>query len=126
MGFMDFLKKKSDLGTGTEGLNFDSTAMSTDLNNPMQQQGFGNDFQQSNLNPSMSMAGMGNNAFGQSPIHQSMQPEQPQPNMEKDLQMISLKLDAIKSELDAVNQRLKNIELIAEREQQSKPVKKWY
>ena len=122
MGFMDFLKKKSDVGVGTEGLNFDSP-MTTDINNGMQQPpGFGNDFQQPSLSPSMNMSSMGGNAFGQSSMHQSMQPE---PSNEKDLQMISLKLDAIKSELDAMSQRLKNLELIAEREQ-SKTTKKWY
>jgi chaperonin cofactor prefoldin len=64
---------------------------------------------------------MGSSAFGQ-PMQQSI----PQSNdLQKDIQLISLKLDAIKSELDAVNQRLRNIESIAEREQ-IKPGKKWY
>jgi hypothetical protein len=125
MGFMDFLKKKSDLGTGTEGLNFDST-MPSDMNNGLQQPGFGTEFQQSNLNPSMSMNDMGSSTFGQSAMHQNTMPQQHDSNLEKDIQMISLKLDAIKSELDSVNQRLKNIESIAEREQQAKSVKKWY
>ena len=38
---------------------------------------------------------------------------------------IQEKLDAIKSEIDSMNQRLKNLESIAEREQ-SKTTKKWY
>lgn len=122
MGFMDFLKKRNDISTGTEGLNFDSTP-TTDLNSGLQQPGFGMDFQQqSSLSPSMSMSGMSGNTFGQSGMHQGMQPES---GVEKDLQMISLKLDAIKSELDAMNQRMKNLEMIAEREQ-SKTAKKWY
>ena len=122
MGFMDFLKKKNDVGTGADGLNFDST-MPTDLNSGSQQPAFGMDLsQQSNLSPSMSMSSMGNNTFGQPAPSQSIQPES---SMERDIQMMSLKLDAIKSELDSVSQRLKNIEMIAEREQ-SKTTKKWY
>ncbi|MGV8086845.1 MAG: hypothetical protein ACP5N1_04400 [Candidatus Woesearchaeota archaeon] len=123
MGFMDFLKKKSDVGTGVEGMNFDSAMPTTDFNTGLPQQGFGADLQQQNLSPSMNMSSMGGNAFGQPAMSQSM--PSAEPHLEKDLQMISLKLDAIKSELDAVNQRLKNLESIAEREQ-TKTAKKWY
>lgn len=46
-------------------------------------------------------------------------------DLQKDIQILSLKLDAIKSELDSMNQRIKNIESIAQKEQaQQRP--KWY
>lgn len=123
MGFMDFLKKKNDMSAGIDGINFDSTTPSTDFNMGASQQGFGADLQQQNLSPSMNMSSMGGNAFGQPAMSQNIPVAEPR--IEKDLQMISLKLDAIKSELDAVNQRLKNLESIAEREQ-TKTNKKWY
>ena len=92
-------------------------------------------------NPNPGMGGMDNaqmNEYGMPPAHapnydfatnlstmgmQSMQSNAPQQGMDKDLQIISLKLDAIKSELDNLNQRMKNLEMIAEKEQQPK---KWY
>jgi len=46
-------------------------------------------------------------------------------DLQKDIQILSLKLDSIKSELDAINQRIKNIESIAEKEQ-VQPRQKWY
>jgi hypothetical protein len=53
--------------------------------------------------------------------------QQPGSGLEKDIQIISLKLDAIKSEMDSMNQRIKNIEMIAEKEQQpTTPQKRWY
>jgi len=124
MGLMDFLKKRSDAGIGAEesspNAGFDNN-FSADNN--MQQAGLGNGFQPEQLNPSINLSTMNNNAFGQSSMSQ-MSPQQG-PDISKDLEMISLKLDAIKSELDAMNQRLKSLESIAEREQ-SKTNKKWY
>jgi hypothetical protein len=127
MGLMDFLKKKSDSGLGSEAASFDIG--NTDLNNP------GHNMNSQEINPAMNygehmgqatdfsaMSGMNNNTFGQSSMQQSM----PQgSDISKDLEVISLKLDAIKSELDAMNQRLKSLESIAEREQ-LKTNKKWY
>jgi len=131
MGLMDFLRKKSDSGIGLESSGMDSDPLaSVNAMNNMNNQSFnmnsGMEFQQDNsnmnsLNPSMSMSSMNGSAFGQ-PMQQSMAPPQ---DMQKDLQMISLKLDAIKSELDAMNQRMRNLEAIAEREQ-IKTGKKWY
>jgi prefoldin subunit 5 len=46
-------------------------------------------------------------------------------DLQKDIQIISLKLDSIKSELDAMNQRIKNIEAIAQKEQGGQR-QKWY
>ncbi|MBN2459259.1 hypothetical protein JXB28_03155 [Candidatus Woesearchaeota archaeon] len=48
-------------------------------------------------------------------------------NMGKDLEIINAKLDAIKAELDSVNQRLKRIERIAEGEREGPdyPKDKW-
>jgi hypothetical protein len=127
MGLMDFLKKRSDAGIGAEesGLNtnFDNS-FSTDNNINTPQTSFGSGFQpEQQLNPSMSLSTMNNNTFGQSPMSQMSQPQGL--DISKDLQMISLKLDAIKSDLDAMNQRLKSLESIAEREQ-LKTNKKWY
>jgi hypothetical protein len=117
MGFMDFLKKKSDSGLGSEASSFDLGKMEADSMTPATP---GMDFGQ---NPNMSnptdYSSMNSSSFGQS----SMQPQGQ--DMSRDIQMISLKLDSIKSELDAINQRLKSLEQIAEREQ-SKTTKKWY
>jgi hypothetical protein len=45
-------------------------------------------------------------------------------DMQRDMQMISLKLDAIKAELDAMSQRLRHLEMIAEKDSGKNP--KWY
>jgi hypothetical protein len=131
MGFMDFLKKKDDAGLnlGSDSLNFSNNGLPQDTPN-ISSPSFGNEFSSmnssNNMNPSMSMSSMNSQGFGQSSMTQST----PQGSgMERDLQMISLKLDAIKSELDAMNQRLKNLESIAEREQQQSKTNKqqrWY
>jgi hypothetical protein len=125
MGLMDFLKKKSDVGYSSEGMNFDNNfGAEANSMNSMPQSNFGSDFQpEHNLSPSMNLSTMNNTAFGQS--QNSMMPQSSGPDISKDLQMISLKLDAIKSELDAMNQRLRSLESIAEKEQ-SKTNKKWY
>lgn len=127
MGLMDFLKKKSDAGIGAEetgiGNSFDNSfSMDSNLNSASQAN-LGQGYQQEQLNPSINLSTMGNNAFGQSSL--SQMPQSQGPDISKDIQMISLKLDAIKSELDAMNQRLKSLESIAEREQ-IKTNKKWY
>jgi len=44
-------------------------------------------------------------------------PSQPTPTIEKDLQIIMAKLDAIKAELDSLQQRVQKIERIAEADQ---------
>ncbi|MGV8141181.1 MAG: hypothetical protein ACP5NW_01930 [Candidatus Woesearchaeota archaeon] len=121
MGLMDFLKKKSD-GVGSDELGLDSGEIGQDTLglSSMNNMNKGMEFQ-TDLNPSMNISTMNNSAFG----HTSMQPMQQESDIQKDIQVISLKLDAIKSELDAMNQRMKNLEMIAEREQ-SKTNKKWY
>lgn len=128
MGLMDFLRKKSDSGMGLEstGLDADPLGTSSPVNpsiNPSFNMNSGMEFQpeQNNLSPSMNMSAMGGPGFGQ-PMQQSMTQA---PDLQKDIQMISLKLDAIKSELDAMSQRLRTLESIAEREQ-LKTGKKWY
>ena len=135
MGLMDFLKKKNDSGMGmgaeTDGLNFNSNNLTADKTG-LPQSNFGQEYHldQNDLNPSMNMQGLSSmnsspSAFGQ-PVSVSQSPAQ-NSNMERDMQIISLKLDAIKSELDAMNQRLKNLESIAEREQlKANTQKKWY
>lgn len=124
MGIKDFFKKKD------AELDIDA---SLGLNSPADL-GLGNEFGNPNpANPSMG------NDFGQG-FHEQMQPsmnlssQQFQPvqqmqnqggDLQKDIQILSLKLDAIKAELDSMNQRIKNIESIAEKEQIQQP-KKWY
>jgi len=123
MGFMDFIKKRSDSGLGSEASSFDIGKMESDAMNPAQSTP-GTDFGRDH-NPGQSMDyGMMNNSssFGQPQMQQSMSQGS---DISKDIQMISLKLDAIKSELESMNQRLKSLESIAEREQ-SKTTKKWY
>jgi len=128
MGFMDFLKKKSDSGLGADASSFDIGKMDTDSMTMNQTQPTpGMDFGQShNLNPSSMDYSMNNssNSFGQSSMMQQSMPQGQ--DISKDIQMISLKLDAIKSELDAINQRLRSLESIAEREQIKTTTKKWY
>ncbi|GIU69896.1 MAG: hypothetical protein KatS3mg002_1132 [Candidatus Woesearchaeota archaeon] len=91
---------------------------------------------ESNLmnNPSKSFDNQGYGGFGQTfqeqPIlnqtsNSMSQSFQNPGDLQKDIQILSLKLDAIKAELDSINQRIKNIESIAEKEQ-SQQMKKWY
>jgi len=122
MGFMDFLRKKSDSGLGSDASSFDIGKMEADTMSPSTTQGM--DFgKEHNLNPSsMDYSSMNSNSFGQSSMQQPVPQGQ---DLSRDIQMISLKLDAIKSEMDAISQRLKNLESIAEREQ-LKTTKKWY
>ena len=126
MGLMDFLKKKNDAGIGGDGLNLDANRLTSD-HTGIPPSNFSGEYQfdqHEQLSPSMSMSSMNGGNFGQQSMHQPMQQES---NMEKDVQMISLKLDAIKSELDAINQRLRSLESIAEREQaRTISPKKWY
>jgi len=122
MGFMDFLKKKSDSGLGSEASSFDIG--NSDYDKMSATPSLGKDYgsEAGSMGPSADFSGMSGNSFGQSSMQQSMSQG---PDISKDIQMISLKLDAIKSELDAINQRLKSLESIAEREQ-IKSTKKWY
>lgn len=124
MGLKDFFKKKEP------ELDIDA---SLGLNSPSDVgSGLGNDFGNPNsMNPALG------NDFSQG-FHEQMAPsvnlssQQFQPvqqmsggDLGKDIQILSLKLDAIKAELDSMNQRIKNIEAIAEKEQVQQP-KKWY
>lgn len=124
MGFKDFFKKKdpdldidaslglspSDVGSGLGG----------DLSNPGlgMNQGMGNDFNQGFHDQLQPPINLSNQQF--QPVQQNSGGD-----LQKDIQILSLKLDAIKAELDSVNQRIKNIEAIAEKEQVQQP-KKWY
>ena len=120
MGIMDFLKKK-ERDTGFEG---GSVLDNNSFNNQNESSSFqNNDYKNDfmNSNSASNMSSMNSSSmFGQA--QQSMPPA----DLQKDLQVISLKLDSIKSELDAMNQRLKTIETIAESEQQKSKAKKWY
>jgi hypothetical protein len=120
MGIMDMFKKKDP------GLDIDSSLgldSGTDFGNPVMNslnQSPGNDFNQGfhdQLQPSINLSS------------QQFQPAQQMQSsggdLQKDIQILSLKLDAIKAELDSMNQRIKNIETIAEKEQVQQP-KKWY
>ena len=130
MAFGLFKKKKeedlgavgSDLGLGlNSGMNTGLGNSNTGLGNNLGLEPH-NDFMQSQntgfsqpypSEPTMNLSTM-----------QNQQSMQPQGDMQKDLQIVSLKLDAIKSELDSMNQRIKKIEEIAEKEQATQ--KKWY
>lgn len=89
--------------------------------------------QEQSQNPMMPQAFGQQQSFQQSNSFQNSQPTQSfqQPassDMQKDIQILSLKLDAIKSTLDSLNQRVANIERIAENEQvkQTQTQKRWY
>jgi hypothetical protein len=127
MGILDFLKKKEDPMFNND-MNMD---LSADLS------GIGhhdiNDFSTSETqNPGLSPNyGSPSNAVNLSTMSLNNPNVQNQGfqgnNLEKDIQIISLKLDAIKSEIDNINQRVKNIEMIAEKEQQqAAQQKRWY
>lgn len=127
MGFLDVFKKKgSDItNIGQMGQNFDmqNSMPMGEMNDPL---GLDHTQQATEQNnpyaPSMNLSTMGMN----SSQNYQQQPQQTTSN-DKDMQIISLKLDAIKSELDAINQRIKNIENIAEKEQQPQTQqKRWY
>src|SRR3989338_5841553 len=110
MGLKDLFKKKepldidaslgidtsSDVGSGI-GKDFSTPGMGM---NPS----MGSDFSQGfhdQMQPSMNLSS------------QQFQPMQSQGgDLQKDIQILSLKLDAIKAELDSMNQRIKNIEAI--------------
>ena len=115
-----------------------------DLNaNPMGMPNMDQQLGMGNMEPGLPPIENLPNQFGQSNLtsqHNSQFPQQSfqgnsvqqaqfssQPDIQKDMQILSLKLDAIKSELDSINQRVANIERIAENEQvkQTQP-KRWY
>jgi hypothetical protein len=132
MGVFDLFKKKEDpLLEGNFDLNAglglgehnDVGDQGLSQSEPEQHQGMSSN---ASMNPStVNLSTMG---FSSMNNMQSQQYAQAQsPGFEKDLQIISLKLDAIKSEIDSINQRVKNIENIAEKEQQStQQQKRWY
>lgn len=112
------LDTKTDFGEGndfnknTPGMHEQDNFISgTDFN---QENQFAQGMQHEQLQPSVNLS---NNQF------QPVQQNNSGADLQKDIQILSLKLDAIKSELDSMSQRVKNIEAIAEKEQ--KP-KKWY
>ena len=128
MGFLDVFKKKSDdLPIQNDGLGYDTSALTNDVTGiPKSEAGYGMDPNASLQTAMMDSNFSQHNQFQQQPS--SMIPQTQPGDMGRDLQMISLKLDAIKSEIDAMNQRIKNVEAIAEREQalQHPQQKKWY
>ena len=105
----------SNLGSGlgsddSFGNNANSNFMETDSKNPFQEDSFNKDqnTQQSNFNPSrnfserrsLSNANNQNENFGSDMAN-------------KNMEIVSAKLDALKTELNSMNQRLENIEAIA-------------
>ncbi len=123
MGFLDKFKKKE------ESIDFGSN-LGLDLN---QESGLHNEMSSpeqhsfAEATPSMSQPSSFSQAPNLTTIQYAQQQSSTQPGgeMSKDMQILSLKLDAIKSELDSMNQRLKNIEAIAEKEQHP-AAKRWY
>jgi hypothetical protein len=119
MGVFDFFKKKKDEPDFKSlGLDIDSSP------NPADTTG---------MNPGMGMNPMDTssnsfNAVNLSTMGMNAQQYPQSGNVEKDMQILSLKLDAIKSELDNISQRLRNIETIAEKEQQQTQQKqqRWF
>jgi hypothetical protein len=130
MGIMDFLKKKEEIPFD-QSSSFNSNDMNSNMITPdttgipssnIDTSSYHTD---QSLNSSSSMSGMNSGNFNQSFSPSQSQASPPQ-DIGRDLQVISLKLDAIKAELDAMNQRMKNLEGIAEREQTHAQQKKWY
>ena len=124
MGIMDVFKKKNvESEFSSDNLGLTMTPMTPDTTGlPPTNLEQSPSYTEHQSNMSMSSMMNNNNMQYQQPIQQSQQPD-----LSRDLQMISLKLDAIKSELDAMNQRIKNVEAIAEKEQAAQgQQKKWY
>lgn len=115
MGIFSFLKKKEEpLSSENLGINtdFSNDPINHNLSNLSN-----NNFQDySHLEPSMNLS---------QPATQFPNQQFTNDTLQKDIQILSLKLDAIKSELDSINQRIKNIESIAEKEQMQQN-KRWY
>jgi hypothetical protein len=117
MGIFDFWKKKEP---ETPDLSLDVTTPNMNDNLGMGQNFGAQQDTGANSLGSMNLSTMGNPTYAQYPNQQGG-------TVEKDLQILSLKLDAIKSELDNISQRVKNIEGIAEKEQQQGQQKqRWY
>lgn len=142
MGIMDFFKKKEEPIDNFSGLDHGLGNNPNPLDNLGNfDQGLGQNFENNGLGqdnhskfePSNNLSTMSNlNSSNFSQI-QNVQQNQPQSmpmsnDIAKDLQILSLKLDAIKSELDSVNQRIQNIERIAQKDEQQmqQQQKRWY
>jgi len=146
LGILDFFKKKEADPLG-QGMNLDMNAGLPGM--PNLDPGLGPEFDQhsgtdlGNFNNPQSMSnqpasnlsnmGFSSQSQGQgfsqaSPASQSYASYPAQNNdIQKDLQILSLKLDAIKSQLDAMNQRVNNIERIALKDEQQIPQqRRWY
>jgi hypothetical protein len=115
MGLGDLFRRKkeedvlnTELSPTTPGMNLDQG-----MNDPLNSGNSFNPSMDSMNSANLSNMGMVNQGFQQGN------------DLQKDIQIISLKLDSIKSELDAMNQRIKNIEAIAQKEQGGQR-QKWY
>lgn len=140
MGILDIFKKRSEepdmteFGTELGGRQMPEqgdpfapqpTGLDAPLGAPDQQQqsmGFGMPPQSQQMSQQQQQRQFTPEDFGFEKVPQSQQPRGSgsfggsvsEINFGKDLEIISAKLDAIKAELDSVNQRLKRIERIAE------------
>jgi hypothetical protein len=125
MGFLDklmFWKKQDDFSAGQQdiGNSPNSYDIQTDFSTQtFDQQGRGYPDMNSQVGNNYSMPQMNNNPMNDS--SSAMAPasfgnfnqQQPQIPRDHNLEVISAKLDAIKATLDAVNQRLANLERVA-------------
>ena len=133
---LPFFKKKDDFGLGKEDFGKD-LGLDKDL-------GLG----ETGMNPDLGMgmeskpdpySGAGQNTpppQQPAPSPQGFQPAYPQPAQptaqdqdyvnSKTLEVISSKLDALRASLDAINQRLANIENIAQGEQEEHHRRRYY
>jgi len=136
MGLMSIFKKKSND-------NIDGLPQDFDINNQINGQlgpshdmdfGAGQQHNPYDTGPAVNLStmGMGSSSVsmggigGQSGIGAQGMNTGPahETDMQRDMQMISLKLDAIKAELDAMSQRLRHLEMIAEKDTSKN--QKWY
>ena len=134
VGFFDIFRRKKEepqIGIDT---NFDPGSNPMMHNNPDMNDPLG--LQNQSYNPGLesrdSMGAVNLSTMGMASMNaqsnlQAFQGQSAGSGIDKDLQILSLKLDAIKAEIDSINQRVKNIENIAEREQQTaSQQKRWY
>lgn len=129
-------KKKDDLGLdagggGIGGINPPDLGLGAGLNEPLgsPDMAYTNPVGMPPQGGGFSPEAMGFERVppGASSYNQPSQQSISEINMGKDLEIINAKLDAIKAELDSVNQRLKRIERIAEGEREGPeyPKDKW-
>ena len=144
MGLMDRFKKKDDLGLDDDPFGSEPHSMGQPPGQELSQDPFAQQQSSPFDQPQFSQQGVpGNDPLGMTPDYNNPdlnsvkgierpksfeQYQQPEPvshtspssgHVEKDLQIIIAKLDALKSEMDSLHQRVQKIERIADEDREA-------